>query len=315
MKLGKSQHILEIYDNIIKQQLKDCIIEIADSSAEYMENITLVTHYLPHHSVTSENGDNIKVRIVMEGCAKTHQSKKSFNDCLYRGPNKVGNLCGILMRFRLNVVAIIAGIEKAYLQLQLKKDDRDVTRFLWVKDMREPFSNNNIVQFRFCRVIWGMVSAAFLLAMTILYHLKKYDNEVSKNMSDNMYVDNLIISVASEKKAISFYHQTKSIFSNASMNMCKWNCSSKKVMNKITDGDECDEEITKLLGMIWFREIDLFGLGKIADLPSDQVTKRLVLKTISSIFDPCGNFSPVLIRAKSFLQELWRKKISWDGVT
>ena len=48
------------------------------------------------------------------------------------------NLCGILLRFRLNKVATIAEIEKAYLQLELDMDDRDVTRFLWLKDIYEP---------------------------------------------------------------------------------------------------------------------------------------------------------------------------------
>ena len=76
MKLSKLQHIMQKYDDIIRQQLKYGIVEIVDSSAEYMENNTVVTHYLPHHSVISKNGDNVKVRIVLEGCAKTHQSKK-----------------------------------------------------------------------------------------------------------------------------------------------------------------------------------------------------------------------------------------------
>ena len=52
---------------------------------------------------------------------------------LYPGPKLVKNLCGTLLRFRLSKVAIIADIEKAYLQLELAMGDRDVTRFLWLK--------------------------------------------------------------------------------------------------------------------------------------------------------------------------------------
>ena len=65
----------------------------------------------------------MKSRIVYEGCAKTHPSKWSLNDCLHPRPNMVANLCGILLRFRLNNVAIRKDIEKAYLQLQLKENE------------------------------------------------------------------------------------------------------------------------------------------------------------------------------------------------
>ena len=105
------------YDDIIRNQLQDCIIEMANSTNEYMMKDSVVTHYLPHHGVTSGCEEDMKLRIVYEGCAKTHPSKRSLNECLYRGTNMVVNLCGILLRFRLNNVAIIADIEKAYLQL------------------------------------------------------------------------------------------------------------------------------------------------------------------------------------------------------
>ena len=43
-------------------------------------------------------------------------------------------LTGILLRFRLNQIAIIADIEKAFLQIGLSEEAKDVTRFFWVKD-------------------------------------------------------------------------------------------------------------------------------------------------------------------------------------
>ena len=104
------------------------------------------------------------MRIVFEGCAKTHPSKRSLNDCLYRGPNMVASLAGILLRFRINETAFVADIQKAYLQLQLKPTDCDVTRFLWIKDITKSPSKENIQEYRFCRVIWGIICSAFLLA-------------------------------------------------------------------------------------------------------------------------------------------------------
>ena len=119
-KLRKS-NMLKKYDDIIQQQLNDGIIEIACSSEEYLSRDTVVTHYLPHHLVVTDNGSILKPRVVYEGCAKTHPSKKSLNDCLYRGPNMVANLCGTWLRFRMNRIAMIADIEKGYLQINVEK--------------------------------------------------------------------------------------------------------------------------------------------------------------------------------------------------
>ena len=64
----------------------------------------------------------------------------------------------------MHTVAFVADIEKAYLQLELNHTDRDVTRFLWLKDIEKPVSKSNIRELRFCRVILGIISAAFLLS-------------------------------------------------------------------------------------------------------------------------------------------------------
>ena len=80
-------------------------------------------------------------------------------------------------------------------------------------------------------------------------------------------------------------------------------------MNQIKYEDRCDEDVTKLLGMIWRRDNDEIGLVTVTNNLADIVTKRNVLKFISSIYDPIGLISPATLRAKLFLQELWRKNI------
>ena len=219
--LSKDKDLFQKYDNIIKTQIKDRVVEVADSRREYKERDNVATHYLPHHFVRGKNNSK-KIRIVYEGCAKSHPKQKSLNECLHRGKNIIGNLCGVLLRFRMKVLGIIADIEKAYLQLELSPDDRDVTRFLWVKDINLPFKKENILELRFCRVIWGIVCSAFLLASTIMYHLSRYDNSVSLDISRNIYVDNLISGISSTEEGITYYKETKKIFDDASMNMRQW---------------------------------------------------------------------------------------------
>ena len=58
----------------------------------------------------------------------------SLNDCLYRGPILLPDLCGILLHLRQYPIVILADIEKAFLKVGIQEKDRDVTRFLWFKD-------------------------------------------------------------------------------------------------------------------------------------------------------------------------------------
>ena len=69
------------------------------------------------------------------------------------------DLAGSLLRFRLNKVAIVADIEKAFLQIGL--NEKDVTRFFWVKDPNILNVNKNIQVNRFFRVPFGIISSNF----------------------------------------------------------------------------------------------------------------------------------------------------------
>ena len=60
--------------------------------------------------------------------------KNSLNDCLYRGPIILPDLCGLLLRFRLYPIIVLADIKKAFLQVGLQEKERSTTRFLWLKD-------------------------------------------------------------------------------------------------------------------------------------------------------------------------------------
>ena len=65
----------------------------------------------------------------------------------------LNDLCGLLMRFRLHQIAIVADIEKAFFQKRLQPNQRDVTRFLWLKDCGQTrVESENIQEYKFCRI-------------------------------------------------------------------------------------------------------------------------------------------------------------------
>ena len=141
-----------------------------------------------------------KVRIVYDASAKAKKGCKSLNECLYRGPVILEDLCGLLLRFRTYKVALTADIEKAFLQVGLQPADRDVTRFLWLKDPTKPLSKDNLQIYRFTRVPFGVISSPFLLGATILHHLEQVGTPTADKIMKHMYVDNLLTGVNSSKE-------------------------------------------------------------------------------------------------------------------
>ena len=96
------------------------------------------------------------------------------------------DLTGILLRFRLNKVAIVADIEKAFLQIGLDENQKDVTRFFWLKNINNLNVDNNIQWFRFCRVLFGILSNPFLLKSTLDFHLIMHNSPIADKIRRNI---------------------------------------------------------------------------------------------------------------------------------
>ena len=166
-RLQNDPQLFQSYATIIQEQLERGIIEKVTSESVEGPN----KHYIPHAVITPTK-TTTKVRVVYDASAKTKQTNNSLNECLYRGLVILPDLCGLLIRFRLSPIAVIADIEKAFLSVGLQAADRDVTRFLWLKDPTVLKVDNNVQIYRFCHVPFGVLSSPFLLAATISYHLQ-----------------------------------------------------------------------------------------------------------------------------------------------
>lgn len=225
------------------------------------------------------------------------------------------DLTGLLIKFREHPIGIVADVEKAFLQLGLQDLDRDVTRFLWLKDPNRGPSPDNILHFRFCRVPFGVIASPFLLNAAIRYHLTKSNNTLMRQIADDIYVDNVVTGAQSTSDALKLYKETKQSFNCLSMNLREWNSNSKQMISQIPDKFRAqDSETVKVLGLLWDIHSDKLRLK--TNFENKQIdtvqSKREVLKTIASVYDPCGFAVPVLLPAKLFFQKLWKEKIKWD---
>ena len=143
----------------------------------------------------------------------------SLNKSLYRGPVILGDLCSLLLKFGTHETAIIVDIEKTFLQINFQEQDRNVTRFLWLKDINKPVISSNIDIFRFIRILFGIISSQFMLAAAIFYHLRSKKGPIAKKLMKDLYVDNLITGTYSKDAVLQIYEQGKQIFKEMSMNL------------------------------------------------------------------------------------------------
>ena len=101
----------------------------------------------------------------------------------------------------------------------------------------------------------------------------------------------------------------------------KFTSNSRKVLEGIPEADRAEEvknldfnrdtDLTeRALGVQWSIESDAFKFT--IALKERPITRRGILSTVSSIFDPFGFVAPVLLEGKSILQELCRKNLDWD---
>ncbi|KAI5732054.1 hypothetical protein M8J77_020456 [Diaphorina citri] len=297
------------YDQVLKDQLRLGVIEVVDNPEEFPLH---PVHYLPHHCVLQED-KTTKLRVVYDASAKP-KGHHSLNDYLYKGPRMLDDLVKFLILFREKRIGIVADIEKAFLQVGLQSEDRDVTRFVWLRDINGVVEPDNIIHLRFKRVPFGIVSSPFLLTATIKHHLSQINTVEAITIANSLYVDNLILSVDSLEEGRSIFETASSSFNELSMNIREWNSSCNELMTSIPDNKQCQKSVLSVLGLEWNVKNDTLGIATNIDLFDKPVkTKRDILRIVASIFDPCGFISPFTLPSRILLQNLWQDRCKWDA--
>jgi hypothetical protein len=204
--------LLQEYENIINEQKRNGIVEevpMEDRMENNKDKDNVGVHYMPHHGVIRTDRKTMKLRVVYDGSAKPNENKLSLSDSLQTGPNFIPHLFDVLLKFRWNPVALTADIEKAFLMISIDPPNRDMLRFLWLKDPGD--LSTEILEMRFCRLVFGLRPSPAILGATITYHLDKFKekhpetSEIVDMIKDSLYVDDFVSGEECEEKALKMY--------------------------------------------------------------------------------------------------------------
>lgn len=82
----------------------------------------------------------------------------------------------------------------------------------------------------------------------------------------------------------------------------------------LAKGDRVEDSAknVNLLGMRWKVDNDTLSFHQPTPRVTLRLTKREILSQSSKIFDPLGLLSPITVKAKIFIQSLWRQNFTWD---
>ena len=333
-KFRKDPHIFYECNKIITEQVEMGIIE---QVSELNEAETI--HYLPSQTVVRAEAETTKVRLVFDASCKDRKAGTSLNDCLHVGPSLTPFLFDIMLRFRENRVALVGDIEKAFLNIEINPVDRDCLRFLWVKDItaKEP----EIIVYRYRTVVFGVRSSPFLLNAVLQHPVKTYqeqDPEFASKLLHSFYVDDLVSGCENSEKALDLYEKAKERMLEGGFKLRKWKTNDEELLKEIQkreseekQGKSSQEDIsyakeplgptkdlggkTKVLGIAWdsLKDELEFNLSKmVSESNKERPTKRGILSTLASLFDPLGLISPIGVTAKVLFQEWCKDKLGWD---
>ena len=272
--------------------------------------------YLPHLPVVNPNKE--KPRIVFD-CAAQHRGV-SLNSKVLQGPDLTNKLVGVLTRFRLHQIALMADVEAMFHQVRVKTDDQDALRFLWwPQGKRSEAPQVYRMTVHLFGGTWSPSCCTYAMHRTVQDHEHQFSESACETVRRNFYVDDCLKSVSSVEEAVALAKELKALLALGGFNLTKWTSNHPAVLEAIPLSDrskkikerDIDTPLEeRALGVYWHMEEDYLGFRTQA--MGKPLTKRGILSMLSSIYDPLGMASPFILGARHIVQDLCRGKLGWD---
>ncbi|XP_072757728.1 uncharacterized protein [Anoplolepis gracilipes] len=253
--------------------------------------------YLPHHGVWREHSSTTKLRVVFNGSSRT-TSGVSLNDILHSGPKLQVDLFNVLIWFR-----------------QFRYD----FLLIWKKCTGKSMFTLMI----------GDSSVSAGQHLKTLYALRTISQLIEDDgqeyplavpcLRQGRYVDDIFGGAETVEKVLEIIHQLNRLCMAGGFPLQKWASNDANILNNLPANQginphpiSMDQDAgVAILGLHWKPASDCFYF-LLDRLSTTIITKRTILSTIAKFFDPLGLLSPVIIKAKVLIQNLWVNKLEWD---
>lgn len=274
-----------------------------------IEKVDQPNFFLPHHGVFREDSSTTKLRVVFNGSAAT-TSGKSLNDVQLPGPALQNDIFSILLRFRQYKYVACADVEKMFRQVLIQPDQRTLQLILWRETPIEPLG-----VFQLNTVTYGTASAPYLSMRCIRQlALDSDDNVIARTINEDFFVDDLITGNNDHQQLLLICEKITNVLQSGCFPLRKWTFNFDVTHSAPAHLFVGEHTQNKTLGIGWHNDSDeLYYTTKIDEYSHvSKLTKRVMLSTISQIYDPLGLLSPAVILSKIILQKLWLSKLDWD---
>ena len=314
-KFSKNDYFSEDYISFMKD-----IIAKVYARKSTTEATSGKTWYLPHYGVYHPNKPG-KIRVVFDLSAD--YKGRCLNRELLSGPDLTNQIVGVLLRFREEQIAVMGDIEAMFHQVKVPKDQCSFLKFLWW-DNSNP--DKEIIDYEMTAHVFGGTSSPscsnFALRRTAKDNEQQYGKEITQILERSFYVDDLLKSFPTVNQAVNAIKQLQELCSRGGFNLTTFISNKQEVIKSIPDDKRKpnvrNELVTlgnlpeeRALGVKWDTQNDTLGFYiKLADKP---LTRRGLLSTLSSVYDPLGLGAPFLLKGKQIIQQLCRKRLNWDA--
>lgn len=277
--------------------------------------------YLPHHAVLRPSSSTTKLRVVFDASARPYATGKSLNDVLQVGGTLQSDLFSILLRFRKHAVAFTADITKMYRQVLVDPQHTSYQRIFWRNEPNQPL---RVLELQ--TVTYGTAATPFLATRCLNQLCDDEGNRfpvAAKIVREDCYVDDVLSGATSVEEAVEAQRQLQQLLHCGGFPIHKWSSNCPEMLTHIPETDReklipldqgSTTAVIKTLGLTWSPQNDgfVFVTHSPAKVPNEY-TKRMVFSEIGRLFDPIGLVSPVIVKAKMLMQDIWKSRLPWDA--